>query len=465
MTAELPNQSPVNPMTLTLTLTNQTVLTYLNRFTGEDQKKKAEDAMFVGVKAILSANPVVDTAVVERKFQSALDQIKADITKLNSEMAEKILKYVGDKGTLTTIYNCYLGPEGKLMALLKLFFDEQTGNLTQIISKNFGDQGTITNLFKPDAPDSIINQLKTKINETVQKQITLLCENFDVEKPESGMTIFKKILSDEILALSTLLDEKQKALGEFLKLGKFINEEASQDTEPVTDVMEEFLPLMPDYIKSQTDSLEIVPPPGKQRTPTGQFIVTIGSAHKSAGKKILIETRTEKYISNYDSSKDQVVRLRDALNGVNDAKKVLNCQGSITIFPEKIAPEDVGVFRLIGNNFFIVLNPPMMKSHQIPFLFEQSLKLAKTILTLKEIKKEDQTLDRITMQKGLSEIFDQLKNSARFNQPLKEINDASAKISKILETIETRIKPAINKIIEISHIDLDTTIQTEDSEE
>jgi hypothetical protein len=62
-------------MVLTLEVTDTVVFEYLLRFSDDERPQKALDALKVGVIAIQSASPSLDTRVVEEKFRQVEREI------------------------------------------------------------------------------------------------------------------------------------------------------------------------------------------------------------------------------------------------------------------------------------------------------------------------------------------------------------------------------------------------------
>jgi hypothetical protein len=62
-------------MVLTLEVTDTVVFEYLKRFSDDERPQKALDALKVGVIAIQSASPSLDTRVVEEKFRQVEREI------------------------------------------------------------------------------------------------------------------------------------------------------------------------------------------------------------------------------------------------------------------------------------------------------------------------------------------------------------------------------------------------------
>ena len=79
------NEFSKERLTLKLEVTDTVVCEYLRRFSENERPQKALDALKVGVIAIQSASPSLDTRVVEEKFRQ-----------VEKEMDDKIASFRDD---------------------------------------------------------------------------------------------------------------------------------------------------------------------------------------------------------------------------------------------------------------------------------------------------------------------------------------------------------------------------------
>ncbi|GIW83130.1 MAG: hypothetical protein KatS3mg105_4937 [Gemmatales bacterium] len=115
-------------MNLALVVTDQAVLAYLSKFDDEETKcEKALEALKVGVIAIQSASPTLDTSVVQahfakmeasmREYVTAFqDSIKGDLKKYfeseNGVVPRTFDDIIGDSGSLSRTFHAFVDPGG-----------------------------------------------------------------------------------------------------------------------------------------------------------------------------------------------------------------------------------------------------------------------------------------------------------------------------------------------------------------
>jgi hypothetical protein len=109
-----------NVLHLELTVTDPTVTKYLFTFDEPVRQDKAIDALRVGVIAIQSASPTIDTKIVEEKFREVEGSIDTCISDFGKD----------------------------IKAILDEYFKTGSGAVPRSLDTLFGNNGTLTQLVK-----------------------------------------------------------------------------------------------------------------------------------------------------------------------------------------------------------------------------------------------------------------------------------------------------------------------------
>src|SRR6058998_1982748 len=108
---------------LELEVQEPTVIKYLESFDKDLREAKALEALRVGVIAIQSASPTLDTKVVEEKFRQVERSINNCITAFQDDTKRKLEEYFkADSGSLPRSLETLFGKSGTVTNLLNQYF-------------------------------------------------------------------------------------------------------------------------------------------------------------------------------------------------------------------------------------------------------------------------------------------------------------------------------------------------------
>src|SRR5215831_10269244 len=83
---------------LNLVISDRNVLAYLAQFEDEEaQSEKALEALKVGVIAIQSASPTLDTQVVQAKFAEVESRMKEQMGDFQKKVTDDLVRYFAEK--------------------------------------------------------------------------------------------------------------------------------------------------------------------------------------------------------------------------------------------------------------------------------------------------------------------------------------------------------------------------------
>lgn len=88
---------------LEIEITDEDVIRFLEQFREEERSSRALEALKVGVIAIRSASPTLDTAVVEEKFREVRSLIESDVQVFRDELRERLENYFRTEGALSPL--------------------------------------------------------------------------------------------------------------------------------------------------------------------------------------------------------------------------------------------------------------------------------------------------------------------------------------------------------------------------
>jgi hypothetical protein len=78
---------------LELEIADRDIVRFLEQFDGEERRSKALEALKVGVIAIQSASPTLDTRIVEEKFREVQARISTEVEQFREDLRLKLECY------------------------------------------------------------------------------------------------------------------------------------------------------------------------------------------------------------------------------------------------------------------------------------------------------------------------------------------------------------------------------------
>ena len=315
-----------NELTLELKVTDLNTVKYLKSFEQSLSSEKALEALRIGVIAIQSASPTLDTKIVDEKFQVISSLIDEVFGERNGKLPKLFKDYFGnDESKLAQIFKDYLEQDkGKMPKIFQQYFgdDKNTnGKLSQIIQKQVGPESEFAKSIDPTNTNSIIYRFKNEVQENIKDLFVDLKEELGLQ---AGKEIGKK-------------EEAEKGT------------EKGREFETVLYLrIAELGRQIGDLTESVGNTPGVVP-----RSKTGDYLITLGDTSAAPGTKIVIEAKSAK-----------AYKLRDAIEELDEAKKNREAFAGIFEFSKGYEPPEVGDFHQVGNDFFITVDNEVLEDNQ-----------------------------------------------------------------------------------------------------
>jgi len=186
-------------MHLELHVRDSTVIKYLLEFEVARREEKALEALKVGVIAIQSASPSLDTKIVDEKFQEVegrinkcLDGFQDGVKSRLEEHFKPGTGYVdqsldnlfGNKGTLTLLLNEYFGTDG--------------GKVSGLIQNHIGPSSQFAKSLDPGNKESVISRIEETVRKILEEKSGEIVKQFSLDTDESALSRLKSELFKEI---------------------------------------------------------------------------------------------------------------------------------------------------------------------------------------------------------------------------------------------------------------------------
>jgi hypothetical protein len=393
---------PVSSIHLSMDFEDPIVVDYLAEFDDEDERtSKALEAIKVGVIAIQSASPTLDTRVVQEKF-----------AEVEREIEEKLAQYFKDRvGMVPRALDGIFGEKGMLAQTLAGYFDPQNGKLLRLIEAQVGPSSKFGRAIDPKNKEGVIALIEEKVRELVAAKMDEVLGEFSLDDDESAIARLKNIQTEFFIEL-------KEALG--VKEGRA--EEAERGHVKGFQFEEALYQRIAEFGRDLGDDTEMVRgTAGALGRKTGDYVVTLGETTGAAGLKIAIETKKQAY------------KLKDAIEELQEAKKNREAICGIFVFAQGCEPAEVGDYRRIGEDFYCTVDEECLRAGDPSLFVEAAYKIARAQAVA--VVRKDAAGER-----DLQRIQEHIDAISSWVDRMGEIATKASTVKKHGDSIETLVK-------------------------
>jgi len=425
------NELKKEQICLQLTIIDQSIIGYLSEYEEKLWEEKALEAMRVGVIAIQSASPTLDTRIVEQKFHEVEKELKGYADEFKNTLANELKKYFDkEKGDLPISLT---NNESKVSAYLKEYFDYENGKVALLIRNKIGPGSDFVKSFDPADKESVVTKIQDKVQDVLNKSVKSLEDQFSLDKEDSGMSKIRKMFENKVREVKENNDGFFNELRLHLGVEKAKAEEAEKGTQKGRDFETLLYEKVANVCLQLEDNSENVTDTTGEiaRSKVGDYIITLGKTSGAPGRRIVIEVKKEK---DY--------KYKDAIEELKQAKENRKADCGIFVFAKGYAPLEMGDFKIDGHDFFCTVDEDILnKSGSIVFL-EAAYKISRiNIIThLRESEAGEVNISLIKgniekMSKQIELMSDLLTKARTIQSSGKNIEETANGIKGELETI------------------------------
>jgi hypothetical protein len=331
---------PMTGLDLTLIVTDHTVVSYLSQFDTDDlQCEKALEALKVGVIAIRSASPTLDTQVVQTKFSEVESKMREQLADFQRKVKDDLCRYFEERdGIVPRSIEGIFGDGGSLTRTFQNFFDPSDGRLCRLMQTQIGPDSAFGRALDPQNKQGVVALVEARVHELVEAKLDEVLEQFSLDEDGSAMFRLKGMLSEFFDRLNQSLGIKAGAAQESQK-GHV------KGMEFEADLYSAFAEIGR-RLGDETENVRGTP--GILRKKTGDYVAILGETTGAPGARVALEV------------KNQRVKLKDAVDEMQEAKQNREAKTGIYVFAKGCEPPEVGDFRRVGEDFYCTVDrdPP-----------------------------------------------------------------------------------------------------------
>lgn len=338
MSFQIAANNVISSLDINLTITDLNVLSYLAQFSDEEtQIEKVTEALKVGVIAIQSASPTLDTTIVQSHFSELDTQMRESLTTFQRDVKNNLTNYFEEgKGVVPKSIDDIFGEDGTLASTFQRFFDPDEGRLSQLMQTQIGPDSTLGKSLDPENKQGVIAVLEARVQELVEAKLDDVLKEFSLDEDNSAMSRLHGLVSDSFEKINRVMghadgtaEEAKKGHVKGMRFEKALYDDFFVSL--CTGLDDE--PTLVRAVPGHLDGCK-----------TGDLLSELGDSTGAPGERIVVEV------------KDREVKLKDARTELKEAKINRKAAIGIYVFARGTEPTEVGDFRRIGDDFFCTVD-------------------------------------------------------------------------------------------------------------
>src|SRR6056297_150456 len=432
MTSQVEGKKDNGEMLLTLHITDPVVVEYLQDFPEDERSAKAGEAIKVGVIAIQSASPTLDTRVVEKKFREVEEDLKSNVEYFRKEIQERMQEYFKtDNGSVPLFIEKHFGEDGKVSRILENYFSSEKGKLVNILEGEVGPESYIGRQMDPLNRQGLVTRLEKAVDEILRENSRQILSSFSLDEEDSSLSRLKRIIREEIEKLQKITVDHYSEIREILGTEKGRSEEAVRGTSKGHDFencLYEYLASLSRQLDDDSENVSGLKGLVAYEK-VGDYIARLGETSRAPGKVIVFEAK-----------KAASYNMKKTLDELDRAKKNRGAEIGIFLFCKGYEPIEAGDFYRRGNDFIVTVDEKkLMDGEQLLFL-EAAYRIARTLIAARSREEEKKTVDPEYINAELENITTAMKNASDIYTKASTIRNSADSIDKTLNKVIDKIQ-------------------------
>src|SRR5229473_6399967 len=186
-------------MHLDLEVRDAIVIKYLSTFDEFTRGDKALEALRVGVIAIQSASPTLDTRVVEEKFREVEHSIEESITSFQNDARTRLEEYFkADSGSVPRLLETAFGDGGTVTQLLNQYFGADGGRVSRLLQEQLGPSSQFVKSLDPQNKESVISRIEAVVKSHLEQKTNEIVRQFSLDQADSALSRLKLVFTERI---------------------------------------------------------------------------------------------------------------------------------------------------------------------------------------------------------------------------------------------------------------------------
>lgn len=398
---------PGASLLLQLQIEDADVIDYLQSFPPQERESKALEALRVGVIALRSVTPALDTSIVDRKF---------------GELERNLEEYTRDFSR-------------ELHQRLEDYFGSEQGRVSRLVRDQVGPESEFGKVVDPLNSLGLVQRIEKSVDAKLQETAAGVLSQFSLDKNDSALARLQGAMSVQIEQIKSDMGRFFADLKELHGLERGRAEEAIKGTQKGRDFESDVYDHFADVCRLMGDLSEnLTATPGNiSRCKTGDYLSTLASDSGAAGVRIVIEAK-----------KKEGYTLRNALEELKQARENRGAAIGMMVFSQECCPVEVGAFRIVDNDILVALD--LDHPERAEFYLESSYRIARAMAVLTKRQELSTKLDANKLASVITRVQKTCERFADINKKASSIKQNAASIEEIAEDLRCEIEHELHEI-------------------
>jgi flagellin-like hook-associated protein FlgL len=423
---------------LELEIADRDIVRFLEQFDGEERRSKALEALKVGVIAIQSASPTLDTRIVEEKFREVQARISTEVEQFREDLREKLECYFRtDGGAVPALFEKNFGEEGKISRILESWFGSEGGKLASLLDGRVGPESFLGRKMDPSNRDGLSSQVEKAVEDLLKQNSAQIRSAFSLDEEGSALSLLKRSLREEIEKLQNTIANHYAQITSALASERSRIAEAEKGTGKGRDFEEAlYLPLTRMATALEDDPENVSNVKGlTNNDKVGDFVVKLGPCSRAPCRTIVFEAK-----------KQQGYNMKRTIEELERARKNRGADIGIFVFCKGYEPPEAGDFCRTGNDFIVTVDEDMMEKGQRLLFLEAAYKVARTLIAARTREEEESSIDPEFIRSEIESIQMALRNASDIRTKVGTIRNSADAIEKTMSAFEEKLETHLGNI-------------------
>jgi hypothetical protein len=425
-------------LTVTVEITDDTVMDYLLKFDEQDRSSRAAEALKVGVIAIQSASPSLDTRVVEEKFRLVEKELRENVESFRKDLQDRLQEYFMTEGGKVPLFiERHFGDDGKVSRILDSYFSVEKGRLVNILEGKVGPDSYLGRQMDPSNREGILSKIEKTVEEIVRENSREILSSFSLDEEDSSISRLKRSIREEIEKLQKMTGEHYSEIRELLGIEKGKTLEAVRGTGKGLDFENALYEYIAGLCLQMDDESENVS--GSKGLvayeKVGDYVARMGETSRSPGSVIVFEAK-----------KAGKYNLKKTLDELDRAKKNRGATTGIFIFAKGYEPVETRDFYRSGSDFIVTVDEEKLARGDNLIFLESAYRIARTLIAAKASEEEKSEIDTGFINAEVENITTAMKNVSDIYTKAGTIRNSADAIEKTLNKFLDKVQDHLDNI-------------------
>ncbi len=184
---------------LQLNVSDPVVVQYLRRYEPLEQLQRAEEALKMGVVALLAVSPTLDASIVDQKFKELQKSLEEHARGFARELEGKIEHYFkAETGTVPRHLDALIGGDGAMSRTFEEYFGLENGRLHKVVQDQIGPLSEFGKLVDPENSRGLLHRIQRAVEQKLQETSTQVLEQFSLDLDGSALSRLRREVNAQV---------------------------------------------------------------------------------------------------------------------------------------------------------------------------------------------------------------------------------------------------------------------------